>query len=83
MQMGGRFCVANRGGEGTALAEQIRSAQGGRRGLFEVPFRRSLGRNEFHSRADERLRAVEPKRLSLAEAVTVLLGSERFMAEDG
>ena len=52
MQMGGRFCVANRGGEGTALAEQIRSAEGGRRGLFEVPFRRSLERNEFHSRVD-------------------------------
>ena len=31
-----------------------------------------LGRNEFHSRADERLSAVEPKRLSRAEAVTLL-----------
>jgi hypothetical protein len=48
----------------------MRSAEGGRRGLFEVPFRRSLERNEFHSRADERLSAVEPKRLSRAEAVT-------------
>jgi len=37
-----RFCVANRGGEDTALAEQMRSAEGGRRGLFEVPFRRNL-----------------------------------------
>lgn len=27
-------------------------------------------RNEFHSRADERLSAVEPKRLSRAEVVT-------------
>ena len=25
-----------------ALAEQVRSVEGGRRGLFEVPFRRSL-----------------------------------------
>ena len=50
----------------------MRSATGGRRGLFEVPFRRSLGRNEFHSRADERLSAVEPKRLSRAEVVTLL-----------
>ena len=122
-----------------ALAEQMRSAVGGRRGLFEVPFRRSLAttgqlswrsnptvilrivmvqeqlagcskrpssaaaaseearrtlryveplsdartkladffsilleRNEFHSRADERLSTVEPKRLSRAEAVTLL-----------
>ena len=39
---GDRFCIANRVGEGTALAEQVRSAEGGRRGLFEVPFRRSL-----------------------------------------
>jgi len=31
-----------------------------------------LGRNEFHSRADEKLSAVEPKRLSRAEAVTLL-----------
>jgi len=31
-----------------------------------------LGRNEFHSRADERLSAVEPKRLSRAAAVTLL-----------
>ena len=42
-----------------------------------------LGRNEFHSRADESGSVVEPKRLSRAEAVTLLLGSERFMAEDG
>jgi hypothetical protein len=48
----------------------MRSAGGGQRGLFEVPFRRSLERNEFHSRADERLSAVEPKCLSRAEAVT-------------
>ena len=66
----------NRVGEGTALAEQLRSAGGGWRGLFEVPFRRSLGRNEFHSRADERLRVVEPKRLSRAEVVSLLQGSE-------
>jgi hypothetical protein len=39
---GDRFCVTNRVDEGTALAEQMRSAGGGRRGLFEVPFRRSL-----------------------------------------
>ena len=62
-----RSCVANRVGEGTALAEQMRSAEGGRRGLFEVPFKRSSERNEFHSRADERLSAVEPQRLSRQE----------------
>ena len=56
-----------------ALVEQMRSAGGGRRGLFKVPFRRNLGRNEFHSRADERFTAVEPKRLSRAEAVTLIL----------
>ena len=32
-----------------------------------------LERNKFHSRADERLRAVEPKRLSRAEAGSLLL----------
>ena len=79
---GDRFCIANRGDEGTALAEQMWSAEGGRRELFEAPFRRSLGRNEFHSRADERLSAVEPKRLSRAEAVT-RVGLERLMAENG
>lgn len=67
-----RSCVANRGGEGTALAEQMWSANGGRRGLFEIPFKRSSERNEFHSRADERLSAVEPQRLSRAEAVSLL-----------
>ena len=36
---GDRLCIANRIGEGTALAEQMRSAEGGRRGLFEAPFR--------------------------------------------
>ncbi len=65
-----------------ALAEQMQSAVGGRRGLFEVPFRRSLERNEFHSRADERLSAVEPKRLSRAEAGTCYR-VKRLMAEDG
>ena len=74
-----RFCIANRGGEGTALAEQMRSAEDGRRGLFEVPFRRSLGRNDFHRRADERLSAVEPKRLSRAEAVSLFQGSEETL----
>ena len=38
--------------------------------------RARTGRNEFHSRADERLSAVEPKRLSRAEAVTLLEGQE-------
>ena len=33
-----------------------------------------LGRNEFHSRADERLSAVELERLSRAEAVTCYRG---------
>jgi hypothetical protein len=47
---GGPFLIANRGGDGTALAEQMRSAGGGRRGLFEVPFKRSLGRNEEKQR---------------------------------
>jgi hypothetical protein len=79
MRQGDRFCVANRVGEGSALAEQIRSAEGGRRGLFEVPFRRSLGRNEFHSRTDERLSAVEPKRLSRAEAFSLFQGSEETL----
>jgi hypothetical protein len=60
----------------------MRSAEGGRRGLFKVPFKRSLERNEFHSRADERLSAVEPKRLSRAEVVTCVR-LERLMAEDG
>jgi hypothetical protein len=60
----------------------MQSAVGGRRGLFEVPFRRSLERNEFHSRADERLSAVEPKRLSRAEAGTCYR-VKRLMAEDG
>ncbi len=40
--------------------------EGGRRGLFEVPFRRSRGRNEFRSRADATPSAVEPERLSRA-----------------
>ena len=35
-----------------------------------------LERNEFHSRADERISVVEPKRLSRAEAVTLFQGSE-------
>ena len=141
--VGDRFCIANRVGEGTALAEQMRSAGGGWRGLFEVPSWRSLvscgttplalkplmilrivmvqeqlagcskrlsseaaaseearralryveslsdartkladffsillGRNEFHSRADERLSVVEPKRLSRAEAVTCYRGQK-------
>ena len=56
--------------------------QSGWRGLFEVPSRRSLGRNEFHSRADERLSAVEPKRLSRAEVVTCVR-LERLMVEGG
>lgn len=79
---GNRFCIANRVGEGTALAEQMRSAEGGRRGLFEVPFRRSLDWNEFHSRAGGRLSAVEPKRLSRAEVVTCVR-LEGLMAQDG
>jgi len=49
---------------GSALAEQMRSALGGRRGLFEVPFTRSSERNKFHSRADEGLSAFPPKRVS-------------------
>ena len=54
-----------------ALAEQMRSTEGGRRGLLEVPFRRILERNEFHSRADGRFSAVKPKRLSRAGEVTL------------
>ena len=69
-----RFCLANRRGEGTALAEQLRSAEGGRRGLFEVPFTRSSERNKFHSRADEKFSVVEPKLLSRAEVVSMLDG---------
>ena len=38
-----------------------------RPGSFEVPFKRSSERNEFRSRADERLSAVEPQRLSRRE----------------
>jgi hypothetical protein len=42
-----------------------------------------LARNEFHSRADERLSAVEPKRLSRAEAVSLFQGSEETLRGDG
>jgi len=42
------------------VSEQMRSANGGRRGLFEVSFKRSLEGNEFRSRADATLTAVEP-----------------------
>jgi hypothetical protein len=56
-----------------ALAEQMRSAKGGRRGLFDVPSRRKPERNEFRSRVDERLSAVEPKHLSRAEAVSLIV----------
>jgi hypothetical protein len=48
-------------------SDPLKSHEGGRRGLFEVPFKRSLGRNEFRSRADERLSAVEPQPLSRQE----------------
>jgi hypothetical protein len=57
----------------------MRSAEGGRRGLFEVPIRRSLEKNEFHSRADERRSGVEAKRLSRAEVVSPFEGSEETL----
>jgi hypothetical protein len=50
-----------------ALREQ------GDRPSYPAPFFSILlERNEFHSRADERLSAVEPECLSRAEAVTLL-----------
>ena len=61
----------------------MRSAEGGRRGLFEVPFERSSERNEFHSRADGRLSAVEPKHLSSTEAVTLFQESEKTLKDNG
>ena len=60
-------CIANRGGSGhrTCRADAVRES--GRRGLFESAFAANAGRSEFRSRADERLSAVEPERLSRAD----------------